>query len=53
MAVHTFTKPYVVSARGAKQIENALKSPSTRKSHHPKANVTTIEDLAREYGSKN
>lgn len=50
MAVHTFTKPYVVSAKVARQLENAPKS--RRKSCYPKASVTTISDFARKYGTK-
>ena len=52
MAVHTFTKPYVVSARGAKQLEDVLKSPSPRRVFANKARVTTIKDMAEKYGKK-
>ena len=52
MAVHTFTKPYVVTAEGARQLEDALKSPSPRKAYAKKASVTTISDLAKKHGKQ-
>ncbi len=52
MTAYTFTKPYVVTAEGARQLEDALKSPSPRNTYAKKASVTTISDLAKKYGKQ-
>lgn len=51
MTANPFTRPYIVSTKGAKQLE-ALKSPSPRKVHLKKVSVTTINDLAKKYSVK-
>lgn len=52
MAVRTPTKPYVVSAKGAKQIERMLAAPSPLTKFALKSNVMSVSEAIKKYGTK-
>lgn len=52
MSVKTFTKPYVVTAKGAKQIERMLAAPSPLANFTHKSNVMSVNEAIKKYGSK-